>query len=124
MDNKEKLEALKRFLAENGIKYLENHQSKMKVMMDLKVPGFMIAVHLSDDHDQEFYNKVKRVYKPFYIRESEKVDFIIEKMQNCIRDVMVLRQKQFEREQRKQEAVAAPVKPKRKRVMIPRAEKV
>ena len=141
MTNKEKLEDLKVFLTENGIKFIEGYKSGLHVLMDLKLPDYMIAVHLSDDKDDEFYHRTFRQYKPFFIRESETPDFIIEKMQNCITDIMVKRQKIYEKKQKKEEgkriaaeyerrhqeklaARAAAEKPKRKRVRIPMAERV
>lgn len=141
MTNEEKLEGLKAFLTENGIKFIENYKSGLHVLMDLKLPDYMIAVHLSDDKDDEFYHRTFRQYKPFFIRESETPDFIIEKMQNCITDIMVKRQKIYEKKQKKEEgkriaaeyerrhqeklaARAAAEKPKRKRVRIQHFEKV
>lgn len=136
MSNEEKLEGLKTFLTENKIRFIENYESGLKVKMDLKLPEYKIAVHLSDEHDDEFYKKTFRVYKPFFIRESETPEFIIEKMQNCLTDIMVKRQKDYEKEKRREiaaenwkrheEKLAAKAneKPKRKRVRIPMAERV
>lgn len=105
MTNEEKLEALKAFLKENNVRFVENHVSKFGVTMDLKLPDLMIAVFLSDDKifEEDVYNvgigkhKMRFVYKPFFIRESESLDFIIEKMQNCIVERMVLMQKRWEK---------------------------
>lgn len=102
MTNKEKLEALKAFLTENNVKFVENHFSKSnKLMFDLLISDLKIAVHLSDENDQKFYQKIYKYYKPFFIRESETVDFIIEKMQNCIYDRMMLMQRKMEKANRK-----------------------
>ena len=106
MSNEEKLEGLKTFLTENKIRFIENYESGLKVKMDLKLPEYKIAVHLSDEHDNEFYKKTFRVYKPFFIRESETPEFIIEKMQNCLTDIMVKRQKDYEKEKRREIAAA------------------
>lgn len=102
MSNSEKLEALKAFLKENGIEYEENHWSHCKTMIDLQIKRLMIAVHLSDDSDEVFHDKVKRHYKPFFIRDNESIDFILEKMQNCIVERMVWQQKQWEKKQKKE----------------------
>lgn len=98
MTNKEKLEALKAFLTENNVKFVENHFSKTNnLTFDLLIRDLRIAVHLSDGNDQTFYRKIFKYYKPFFIRENETSDFIIEKMQNCIVDRMTWLQRKFER---------------------------
>jgi len=141
MTNEEKLELLKKFLDENGIRYDEHHRSGTNVIMDLQIPDYMIAVHLSNDFDDTFYRMVYRVYHPFFIRESESAEFVLEKMQNCITDIMVKRQAKFEAAQKKEEnrrksaedlkrhaeklaKKAAEQKPKRQRMRIVRYEKV
>lgn len=105
MDNKKKLEALKAFLKENNVKFVENYASRFGVTMDLKLPNLYIAVFLSNDNkeedNQKYYantgkQKLYRVYKPFFIRKSESQEFVIEKMQNCIFDQMMKLQKRFE----------------------------
>jgi hypothetical protein len=89
MDNKDKLEAIKAFLTENNLNFEENHFSKSKkINIDLVVYPYRIAVHLSDDTDKEFFNKTKRHYHPFFIRDNETEDFVLEKMQNCIIEEM------------------------------------
>ena len=87
MTNREKLEVLKNFLTENKIIFKEDFPLKNApgVRADLYVRRYdRIAVHLSDEHDQEFYNSVKRMYEPFFVRDNETAEFIIEKMQNTI----------------------------------------
>jgi hypothetical protein len=105
MTNKEKLEALKAFLTENNVRFIENHVSNFGVTMDLKLPDLMIAVFMSDgdkEKEHSIYNastgkwKLHYVYKPFFIRESESVEFVLEKMKNCIVDRMVWLQRKFE----------------------------
>lgn len=101
MTNQEKLEALKAFLTENNVKFVENHFSKTNnLTFDLLIRDLRIAVHLSDGNDQTFYRKIFKYYKPFFIRESESVDFVIEKMQNCIYDRMMLMQRKYEKRRR------------------------
>ena len=144
MTNKEKLEKLKDFLRQNEIPFEENHESQLHVVMDLQIKDYMIAVHISDEHDQEFYQKTFKYYNPFFIRERESADFIINKMQLCITKIMMRRQAQYMKKQqkeanrrmeaenmkRREEKLAAKVsrsaagKPKRKRQRIVRYEKV
>ena len=145
MTKKEKLEKLKDFLRQNEIPFEENHESQLHVVMDLQIKDYMIAVHISDEHDQEFYQKTFKYYNPFFIRESESADFIINKMQLCITKIMMRRQAQYMKKQqkeanrrmeaenmkRREEKLAAKAsrsaaaeKPKRKRQRIVRYEKV
>lgn len=104
--NLEKLEALKVWLTENNIKYIENHESRFGVKIDVKIPNLKIAIFLSDgDQKKEdaIYNSVSgklklyHVYKPFFVRESETKAFVLEKIQNCCFERMVWLQKQFEK---------------------------
>jgi len=103
--NEQKLDALKAWLKENNIAFIENYESRFGITMDLKLPDLMIAVFLSDDKDreEEIYNlgkerhKMRFTYKPFFIRESETKEFILEKIQNCCFERMVWLQRRFEK---------------------------
>lgn len=138
MTNKEKLEALKAFLRENDLEYEENFKSKL-CKVDLMVTKHNIAVHLSDKDDQKFFLQCRRFHHPFFIRDDESLEFIIEKMQNCIIDRMQKQQRKLEGLQIAKENLkrheanllkksakteTVPEKPKRKRVRIPVAERV
>jgi hypothetical protein len=113
MENKEKLEAVKAFLTENNLNFEENHFSRSKkINIDLVVYPYRIAVHLSDDTDRVFFNKTKRHYHPFFIRDNESEEFVLEKMQNCIIDEMKKIQERFNKANDK------PAEKKRKRVRI------
>jgi len=144
--NQEKLEKLKEWLKDNNIPFDENHKSRSTgFTFDLKVKKPLIAVCISSDRDDEVFNRIKRTYAPFFIRESETAEFIIEKMQNCIVDRMMKEQKKLENaakkeegrriaeesERRHQEKLAkkaaaqkAAEKPRRKRVRIQHFEKI
>lgn len=87
MTLQEKKEELKKFLTENKVKFREDvplRRCQVLVTGDLLVQPYNIAVHLSDEHDTEFFKAVRNKYKPFFIREDEAMEFIIEKMQNSI----------------------------------------
>jgi hypothetical protein len=104
MRNEEKLKALKAFLTENKIKFSENYQLKkpaVSFIPELYLNKYRIVVHLSDEHDQEFYLATRCHYHPFFIRENEKKEFIIEKMQNCIIDRMKQFQKKWDKKNNK-----------------------
>ena len=139
MTNKEKLEALKVFLSENDLEYEENFKSKF-CNVDLMVTKHNVAVHLSDKNDQMFFKQCRHFYHPFFIRDNESIEFIIEKMQNCIIERMQKQQRKLEglqiaKENQKRHEVnmlkkpaevkeVVDEKPKRKRVRIPVAERV
>ena len=114
LTNEEKLEELKKFLRENKIRYIENHKSRtFGVTMNLKIRKLNIAVFLSDEN-RTFEEGIvfakspingmplRNLYNPFFIRESESMEFILEKMQNCIIKRMTLMQKIWNKKQRKQ----------------------
>lgn len=92
MSNREKLEVLKTFLKENNIPFKENVTRKGQ-RLDLFIGKYLICVRLSDENDQKFYEVIKYFYRPFFIRESETAEFVVEKMQNLIIDIMKKRQK-------------------------------
>lgn len=116
MTNQEKLEELKKFLQENGLKYFEQYRSHtFNVTMDLKVRKLRIAVFISDgdpQHENALVYATKqngrywltKVYNPFFIRESDSMEFIIEKMQNTIIKRMMQAQKRWQKEQRRKDS--------------------
>ena len=110
-DNQKKLKALKNWLKENNITFVDNHVSDFGVKMEVMIPKLNIAVFLSDgnkDEENKKYNagtgkrKLFRVYRPFFIRESESLEFVLEKLQNCCFDRMMWLQKTFENKNKKQ----------------------
>lgn len=116
MTNEKKLEALKGWLEENNIEYVENYKSHFGVTIDVKIPSLMIAVFLSDtDAKSEWENRIFHakladgktklhwIYKPFFVRECETKAFVLEKIQNCCFECIVKMQKKFEKEQEKKE---------------------
>ena len=114
MTNQEKLEKLKEWLKDNNIPFDENHKSRSTgFTFDLRVKKPLIAVCISSEKDNEIFNRIKRTYAPFFIRESESPEFIIEKMQNCIIEEMKKRQQALM--ENKEKPVA---EKKRKRVRI------
>ena len=76
--------------------------------MALKVRKVRIAVFLSNG-DKEEEKKIvntpsvlegmplNHMYNPFFIRESDTMDFVIEKMQNCLFTRMMQLQKRWEK---------------------------
>ena len=113
ISNEEKLKAIKVFLRENNVDFIENYHSKnFNLDMSLCIKGLMIAVFLSDDdHDYEdgiYHKRTKNgkrpfytMYNPFFIRKSDTKKFVLEKMQNCIVNRMMMLQRKWQKEQKK-----------------------
>lgn len=110
--NEEKLKALRRFLNENKISFINNYHSKtFNVDMAIKVKKLRIAVFVSDDdskYEESMVNAISTYngkplftcYKPFFIRKSETKKFVLEKIQNCLVDRMMMMQRIWEKKQR------------------------
>lgn len=101
ISNEQKLEALKEWLKENNIEFKENYLNRTNLKIDLWVPKLYIAIHLDDEDSEMFYKKTFKWCKPFFIRDAETKDFVLEKLQNCCYDQMLYLQKMFEKNNRK-----------------------
>lgn len=99
--NDEKVAALKKWLKENNVEFKENYKTKAGVEIDLWLPKLFIAVHVGDDPESKFYRNTFMWCKPFFVRESESKEFVLEKIQNCCYDQMMWLQKRFERNNKK-----------------------
>ena len=111
ISNEEKLKALRRFLNENKIPFINNYHSKtFNVDMAIKVKKLRIAVFLSDGDNEYENNMVNakcsyngaplfKYYNPFFIRKSDTKKFVLEKMQNCIVSRMIMLQRKWQKEQ-------------------------
>lgn len=104
VSNEKKLEAVKNWLKENKIEFVENHKTKVGLEIDLWIPKLMIAVHIDDENSQKFYKKTHKWCKPFFIREEETVEFELEKINNCCFDQMLLMQNRWQKEQAKKKS--------------------
>ena len=111
ISNEEKLKALRNFLNENKIPFINNYHSKtFNVDMAIKVKKLRIAVFISND-DKEFEDSMvfakssysgaplRNVYNPFFIRKSDTKKFVLEKMQNCIVKRMMMLQRKWQKKQ-------------------------
>ena len=107
MTNQQKLEALKAFLQENGFKYKCDYKSNNGARADLYIGRFRIMVRLSREGDQKFFLKTRYYYHPFFIRDNETKDFVLEKMQNliikCMQEEQAGYQRQYDKEHAKRE---------------------
>lgn len=123
MTCEEKLEGLKKFLDENEVPYIENHVSGFGVTMELKIPKYWIAVHCGEADADEFFHKVRKRYSTFIIRESESMDFIIEKMELCIMNVLLRRQRHVDNLKRKEENIERERRKAEERKLHPKKKK-
>lgn len=109
------MDAVKNWLRDNNIAFIENYKSHFGVTMDLKIPSLMIAVFLSNnepksDWEMSIYNassknkkfRMRWKYKPFFIRNSETKAFVLEKIKNCCFDRMLYMHRRWQKEQQKE----------------------
>lgn len=140
MTKEEKLELVKKFLEENGIDY--SIPKKEFPLCHLFAKGhYNIAVHMSNEQDDDFFKKYRNNARPLFIRDDETSDFILEKMNNLIEKANKYRELRNEMRDKKQqgremnernwqrhlEKLAEKErrnKPKRKRIRIVRGEPV
>lgn len=110
----DKLKALRKFLKENNLTISKNHHSNMfNVDMAIKVRKLRIAVFLSDGN-KDFEDSMvfapnrydgsplRNFYAPFFVRESESTDFVLQKMQNCLISRMLMLQKKWQKKQNRE----------------------
>lgn len=83
MTKEEKLELVKKFLDAKGIEYCL--PLKDNPLCHLYAKGhYNIAVHMSNEQDDDFFKKYRNNARPLFIRDEETSDFILEKMNNLI----------------------------------------
>ena len=88
MTNEEKLEALKKWMWDNQVYFVPNHFShSTQVMMPIKVTRHRVAIFVGDN--DEIYRKVRKAYYPIFIRDTDSLEFVIEKVQNTITKSML-----------------------------------
>ncbi len=85
MEAKEKMEAIKAYLTENKIEHWENvtfTDGKKNIVLALYIPKHNIAVNTGQN--EQWYKTVRNYTHPVFIRESEDVKFVLEKVMNTI----------------------------------------
>lgn len=97
VSNEKKLESVKNWLKKNKVEFVENHKSHRGLLIDLWIPKLFIAIHVGDD--QDFYEKTFRWSRPFFIREEESLEFVIEKLENCCYERMMFMQRLWQKKQ-------------------------
>jgi len=97
-EQKTKLKVLTDFLKTERIYYCREYVNKSRnVVADVYIPANRIAIKVSQgkEKDDEFYKKVKYIWHPLFIRDNESEDFVLEKLQNLIIDIMKQSQKNY-----------------------------
>lgn len=97
MKNETKLERVKQFLDENGIKY--EHRKKRRGQSDIWIHKYRIAIKIDGDDREEFYQKHMRTTLPVFIRDCDTPKFVIEKVQNTIIKSMMRAQRHLEKKE-------------------------
>ncbi len=89
MNNERKVEQLKKWLDENKIPWSNKVVKDDDTHSDIRLTKVDVNVRIerNDKTDQEFYKRYQHRH-PVFIRESETIEFIIEKVQNSIIDAM------------------------------------
>jgi len=82
MSNQEKMNALMTYLKDQDIEFWVEVPSSRGVL-PLYIPKHAIAVQIGDN--EEWYSQLKNFVHPVFIRESDSVDFVIEKVANTIK---------------------------------------
>ena len=76
-------DAIKAFCKSQGFEYWEDvHVGNTEAIIPLYLPKYRIAVRVGDS--QQWYDAVKRCTHPIFIRETDTVEFVIEKVTNTI----------------------------------------
>lgn len=91
MKEEAKLDALRVWLHDHHIGYNEAYNLD-GVECDLWISLYRIAVIADASRADEVYPRLTQNHaRAFFIRETESNDFVVEKMQNCIKDVRLKR---------------------------------
>ncbi len=95
MKNETKLERLKAWLDDNGIRHVTPKRCGRKGHSDLYLPERKICVKIDGDDHELFYQRHRRYFYPVFIRDTEAPKFIIEKVQNIILHSMMKEQEKL-----------------------------
>ena len=83
MTNEEKLDAVRQYLDENKIPYT-TPKDKENHLCDLFMTDKNVAIHISNDRDEEFFQKYRKM-RPVFIRDDETIEYIMFKIDNTIK---------------------------------------
>lgn len=102
-EQKIKISTLEHFFTTNGISFYRNFKNKKRnVTAELYVPQHRILVKVSEgaEKDNVFFKAVRFGFHPLFIRDAETKEFVLEKMQNLLIDLMKQQQKNYTRKNR------------------------
>ena len=94
MTNKEKLDEVVKFLENEDIDFVLRPES-VKTKSNIYIPQWKIGVKVEDECSQDYFNRHKRFIDIVFIRESETVEFVLEKLQTVIVRRMMAAQRKF-----------------------------
>lgn len=94
MTNKEKLDEVVNFLENEGIDFVLRPES-VKTKSNIYIPRWKIGVKVEDVDSETYFERHKRYIGIVFIRESETVEFVIEKLQAVIIKQMMAAQRKF-----------------------------
>lgn len=91
MTKEEKLKELCSWLTDKSVSFKFAYFVN-GVLADMLIPAYSIAVSLDEDNSENTYMAFTEAkYRAFFIRDKEPMDFIIEKMENCMREIAARR---------------------------------
>ncbi len=105
MENKAKLEYLKKSLTENGFKYFVPKHNGEPGHSDLVIKGFKIVVKVNKDgegDDPMFYERHKKHFIIIVIRDRDTLDYVVTKAQRAIIKSILHQQQHDDNKERKE----------------------
>lgn len=88
----QKISSLKEFLDSKNISYNSDYWLESDtdtVFAEVEIPTYKIVVSTDEEHSEYIFHTLSKFkYRAFFVRESEKIDFILEKMANCISSII------------------------------------
>lgn len=97
MTNKEKLDEVVKFLEKEDIDFVLRPEN-VRMKSNLYIPKWKIGVKLEGEDNERYFQTHKRCLSVVFIRESEAVGFVLEKLQNVIVQKMMASQRKFLKE--------------------------
>jgi len=112
MTNEEKLTGLIDHLIEQGERFRTNYESGFGITLDLRIPRYHIAVMISTGKDDDIYFletaegvQLRKKYNLIFIRDTDSMDFVIEKFTNCKAKIEEIRRNRAEWIKRREEGL-------------------
>jgi len=97
MTNKEKLDEVVKFLEKEDIDFILRPEN-VRMKSNLYIPKWKIGMKLEGEDNERYFQTHKRYISTIFIRESEAVGFVLEKLQNVIVQKMMVSQRKFLKE--------------------------